>query len=234
MKRFFIVLITGVGIISAIALYFIFKDFDIDKMTTTERMTFFLQVLAGFVTACISTWGLTIAHRKNKHWEIEKCYEFKEEYDTLGNKRNNSIKQWDEEFYLFIKDKDSVKDRIEIEIEIEKINAKEKMLTNARLNFWEKIARLEKRSYLDSNILYDSFYVSLCHDLESGYFDNHLKESYQENKHIYYHTRTLYIKWKERYNSEKDHKDLTDSWEEMQRLINIAKQENPAITYKRR
>ena len=219
MRKFFIVLITGVVIISAIALYFIIDNFNINTMDTTERMTFFLQVLAGFVTACISIWGLSIAHRKNKHWEIEKCDNLYKEFTVLANNRNELIKQWNEEFDLFIKDKDSVKDRIEIE----KINAKDKILMSDIFNFWEDIALLDKKSYLDSDILYDRFYDSLFGDLESGVFDNFLKERHKENKHTFYHTRTLYIKWKERYNSEKDHKDHKDSWDKMQVLIKEAR-----------
>ena len=194
MRKFFIILITGVGIISAIALYFIVDNFNINTMDTTERMTFFLQVLAGFVTACISIWGLTIADRQIKHWEIDRCDKFWEEYNPQ---------------HIQICDKILNKKNIDDKLIIEKFN------------IWESISLLEKKSYIDRDILYDRFYVSLFNDLNSSYFDDYLRKTYQDNSHIFYQTRTLYIKWKERYDSEKDHKD---SWEKMQKLIKKARE----------
>ena len=196
MRKFFIVLITGVGIILAIALYFIVDNFNINAMDTTERMTFFLQVLAGFVTACISIWGLTIAHRKNKHWEIEKCDEFENEYDTLSREWILNITNYDKKAV--------------------------RSLTIKIFNFYERLALLEKRSYIDSDILYDRFYPSLFHDLEHEICDEFLTEC-SDDKYTYYHTRTLYIKWKERYKNEEDNKDHEKSWTEMQKLIKKAK-----------
>ena len=204
MRKFFIVLITGVVIISAIALYFIIDNFNINTMDTTERMTFFLQVLAGFVTACISTWGLSIAHRQIKHWEIDKCDDLREKFITSMGERNKYVEQCNLDNTLYDRKIDE-------------------SLTIPILSFWENLARLEKRSYVDRDIFYDSFYVTLFENLESGIFDDYLKESYQKNKHLYYHTRTLYIKWKKRYDSEKDHKDHKDSWDKMQVLIKEAR-----------
>ena len=196
MKKFFIILITGVGIISAIALYFIVDNFNINAMKTTERMTFFLQVLAGFVTACISIWGLSIAHRQIKHWEIEQCNKLWEEYNPQ---------------HIQICDKI-----------LNKKNIDDKLISE-KFNIWEGIAHLEKKSYLDSDILYDRFYVSLFNDLNSCYFDDYLRKTYQDNSHIFYHTRTLYIKWKARSQKDKENKDLTDSWDKMWELINKAR-----------
>ena len=198
MRKFFIVLITGVVIISAIALYFIVDNFNINAMDTTERMTFFLQVLAGFVTACISTWGLSIAHRQIKHWEIEQCNKLWEECCPIFEKWNLNQEKFDEKIA--------------------------KDLTIKIFNFYERLALLEIKSYIDSDILYDRFYPDLFELFESGIFDNYLKERYNKDSYIFYHTRTLYNKWKERHNSEKDHKDLTDSWGKMVGLKKVAKE----------
>ena len=214
MRKIFIILITGVGIISAIALYFIVDNFNINTMDTTERMTFFLQVLAGFVTACISTWGLSIAHRQIKHWEIDYCDDLREKFITSMEERNKYIEQCNSGVTFYDKKEDE-------------------NLTIPILSFWEGIARLEKRSYLDAEILYDSFYVTLFGDIESGVFDIFLEERYKKNPHIYYHMRTLYIQWKKQYKGDIKNKDHKDSWEEMIELRDIARKENPAITSKR-
>ena len=208
MRKIFIILITGVGIISAIALYFIVDNFNINTMDTTERMTFFLQVLAGFVTACISIWGLSIAHRKNKHWEIEQCNDLWEEFQTLNNKRSKFI----DDFIASEK------------IVTEKDKKMDEKLTDNIFNVFEHISLLEKKSYIDSDILYDMFYNSLFGSLASGTYDDYLKKLHQENSHVYYHTRTLYIKWKDRYEDDIKNKDLTDSWTEMWELINEARE----------
>ena len=155
-----------------------------------------LQMSAVCATIAVSTWGLTIAHRQIKHWEIEQCNKLWEEYDTLANNRNELVAEWNAKTKEYDEEIDE-------------------NLTMQIFNFWERIALLGKKSYLDTDILYDSFCNSLFDDLEGGIFDDYLEECYQKNKHLYYHTRTLYIKWSKRYKKDQENKDLEKSWEEM-------------------
>ena len=192
MRKFLIVLIVGVFIILLLGIWFIPHGFEVSEMKTTDRITLVLQVLAAFVTAAVSVWGLSIANRQIKHWEIARCDKLKKEYAVLLDEWNN--KGLDEELMCNI------------------------------FNFWEKISLLEKKSYLDAEILYDRFYMSLFYDLECGLFDKHLEESYEKNKHLYCHTRTLYIKWKKKYKKE-NQECLESSWHEMWALIKKARRE---------
>ena len=148
-----------------------------------EIVKLVLQMSAVCATIAVSTWGLTIAHRKNKHWELDKCDDLWEEHNKINR---NSIQDV--------------------------------------LIFWEKIALLEKKSYLDTEILYDRFYPDLLGFLKKSNFYNQLKEHYKDSTLTSYHTRTLYIKWKDRYEDDMKNIDLENSWNKMWKLIRKAKE----------
>ena len=205
MRKFLIVLIVGVFIILLLGIWFIPHGFEVSEMKTTDRITLVLQVLAAFVTAAVSVWGLIIANRQIKHWEIARCDKLWEEYCILVDERNAFAKQSNADKNSYDKEMDET-------------------FMRQIFNFWEKISILEKKSYLDAEILCNSFYLSLFSDLECGVFDNFLKERYKENKHALCHTRTLYIKWKEKY-KEENQECLKSSWNKMWALIKKARDE---------
>ncbi len=164
--------------------------------------------IAGSVTACISFWGLTIAHRKMKHWELEQCQELGKTLKNYRDIKNETVEKWNNDLSAFSSEYTDISANI--------------------LNFWEDIALNEQKSYLDRDLLYNIFTLALIEDLEKGLYDKY-QEQHEKNKTAYCHMRKLYIKWKKRLKKEQHKKHLSKDWDTVQGLITEARESNPEL-----